>query len=116
MAAGFQAKLRDTKMALRRSAHMNDIRLHREELLQVIEILLDWRSRVKLARHERLAIADPHNLAAFNPLNLRCVVIGNLAASNNGSLQHLRSTNEESPICHLRCRDRLLGVALMLPP
>src|ERR1035441_6831982 len=99
MAARLQTKFRDVIMAVRWCTYMDNARTSfMEKLLQVAEILLDSKPLTKLARHEGLGVTDADNLAAFDPLNLRGMIIGDLAAAHDGHFKHgvLRSGRLQS--------------------
>jgi len=113
VASCFQANLRDSKMALRRGAHMDNVWSHlAEELMHLAEMLLDRKALAKLARHERLAVANTHDLAALNPLDLRRVVIGNLAGSDNGYFQHFGESQWSTVAARQASRWRLNASAI----
>ena len=68
---------------------MNDIRLRlAEHLGQVVEVGSDRESFGELVRHQQFPITNPYNFTALNPLDLRAVVISNLAASHDGYFKH----------------------------
>src|SRR3989442_15375604 len=60
-----------------------------QKFSQVAEIPFHRDPPVELPRHQRLSVADPNDLASFDPLDLRRVSIGDLAASHNGNFKHL---------------------------
>src|SRR5689334_14898250 len=74
--ASFQAFFGNCKVALWGRTHVNDVRLRlAEHLRQIAKICFDWESLGDLPRHEQLPIAYSDNFTAFNPLNLRAMVI-----------------------------------------
>src|SRR6267378_6461686 len=76
-------------MAFRWGANVNDVRLGlAEHFGQVAKMLFDGESFGKLPRHEQLPVTNPHNFASLDPLDLRAVVISNLATSHDGYFKH----------------------------
>src|SRR4029077_7104325 len=89
VAPRLQTRFGNGKMAFRWGAHVNDVRLGlAEHFGQVAKMLLDGKSLGKLPRHEQLPVTNPHNFASLDPLDLRAVVISNLATSHDGSPKH----------------------------
>src|SRR5208283_473847 len=90
VAPGFQAKLGDLEMALRRRRDMNNIwPSSTEEFCHVAKRPLDREPLVELARHQRLTVTHPNDLAPLDPLNLRSVRVGDFAASHDGDFKHV---------------------------
>src|SRR5215469_5048285 len=90
VASSFQAELCNLQVVGRRGGDVDDIRLgFAQQFPQVAEALLDVKPLEQLTRHERLAVADRRNLATLDPLDLRCMVVCNLAASDNRDLKHI---------------------------
>src|SRR5271165_4732857 len=99
VAAPIQAKPGDIEMAIRRSRDMHNVGLGvAKEFPQVAEMLFDGEPLVELLRHQRLPVTDADNLASLDPLNLRRMIVGDLAAAHDGDLKHraLRSGTLQS--------------------
>ena len=59
-----------------------------EEILHLTEAARNVEPLLQLPGHQFFAVADSDDAAAGDVLNLLCVLIGNLAASNDSNLQH----------------------------
>src|ERR1700730_18988903 len=77
-------------MTLRRSRDVNDVWLSSaQELVQIVKGVRQIKPFRQLARHQRFLIADADNSGIGNPLDLRDVRVGNLAATNYADFKQL---------------------------
>src|SRR3989454_12325035 len=87
--SALQANPRDIEMAFRRRRDMDNVRSGvTQEFSQVGEVPFYRESLVQLPCHWRLAVTAPDDLASLDPLDLRRVSIGDLAASHDGDFKH----------------------------
>ena len=98
MAPGFQTLCRERKVAPRRCRDVNDIRPgRREERAEVRRAMLDPVALRELSGHERFPVTDADNGCVRDPGNGLDVLIGDLAAADDGDSQHdQRSTRTNS--------------------
>ena len=83
------AELGKVKMALRRRRNVNHIRMTFAQECPKIRVAGFHRiSLIELARHQRFAVTYADDFATANPLDLRGMGIGNLAAPDNGNFKH----------------------------
>src|SRR5437867_2424481 len=90
MTAGFEAALCQFVMTLRRCRDLNDIRLSpAQECIEVAIVAPHRVPVIKLPRHQRLTVTDPHDLTALDPQYLRSMRIRDLAAPDDGDFKHV---------------------------
>src|SRR5207245_10456840 len=85
VASPFQAKPSNIEMAFRRRGDVNHVWPSvTQKFSQVGEIPFDREPLVELPCHQPLPVTDPNDLASLDPLDLRRMSIGDLAASHDG--------------------------------
>ena len=87
--SSLQAEPRELEVALRRRRDVNHVRLLvGQHILGIAEVTPDREPLIQLPSHEGLRIADGHDLASLDPLNLGCMGVGDLSAADEGDLKH----------------------------
>ena len=77
------------EVALGRCRNMNDVGTGLSyQLRQISEMSPDVKAFGQLPGHQLFKIADPHDLAALDPLNLRCVRVRDFSAADYGDSKH----------------------------
>src|SRR5260370_496068 len=89
MATRLEANPRQIKVAGWRRSDVNNIRLaFTQQCVNVAEVPFDRQLLAEILRHERFPVTDSDDLASLDPPDLRCMRVGNLAASDDGNLKH----------------------------
>ena len=89
MAAGLETHLRERKMSLRRRRDVHDIRLaFRQHDGEVAVTAFHAAALTQLPGHEDLTVANGDDLASGNATDCRDMLVGDLAASDNGDSEH----------------------------
>jgi hypothetical protein len=89
VAVVLQANSGNVEVTLWRSRNMNNVRPNLvHKFSQIGKVPFDRKSFAELLGHERLAVADPHDLTIPNPQYLRRVRISDFSAANDSYLKH----------------------------